>query len=154
MVTKELGDEGPIQAPENRPRIQPLRLLVVVGFLVTLAFGLWWLKMFGLGSMPLQCFFHRFTGLHCPGCGMTRATASVLEFDWFAAFRYNPLGVVLFPVALFGVGLETIGWVRGTAPPWRIPLGKHGAKIIAVVVILFFILRNVPYYPFSLLAPH
>jgi len=139
---------------EAQPRLHPLRLALVVGVLATLCFGLWWLKVYGLAGTPIRCLFHQLTGLHCPGCGMTRATSALLDLDVMAAIHSNPLGVILFPIALLGVGLETIGWVRGTTAPWKIPLGKYGAKVIAVLVILFFILRNLPWSPFSLLAPH
>ena len=136
------------------PRLHPLRLACVVAVCFIFVIGLWWLKTHGLAGTPLRCIFHQLTGLHCPGCGMTRATSALLEWDVIPAIRCNPLGVILLPIALFGVGLEAIGWVRGTTPPWKIPLGRHGAKILAALVILFFILRNFPWYPFSLLAPH
>ena len=137
-----------------KPRLHLGRFAVVLSIVCALVFGLWWLKSYGIAAMPIPCFFHQLTGLHCPGCGMTRATAALVNGDLLSAFRFNPLGVLLLPLALLGLVLESIGWVRNTSPPWRIPLGKHGAKIIAIAVILFMVLRNLPWFPFSLLAPH
>jgi len=139
---------------DGQKRFYPWRFAVVIAVLAVCFFGLWWLKKYGVSAMPFHCLFHQLTGLHCPGCGMTRATSSILSGDIFAALRCNPLGVILLPIAIIGVGLEAIGWVRGTKPPWNIPLGRYGATAIAVVMILFFILRNLPWFPFTLLAPH
>ncbi|MFD0895149.1 DUF2752 domain-containing protein [Luteolibacter ambystomatis] len=99
------------------------------------------------------CLFHQWTGFHCPGCGMTRATFALLHGDILKAFRYNPLGVVLFPIALIGVLLQAIGWANNRPPPIRWSAGSRGAFWIAVLVIAFWILRNLPWWPFTLLAP-
>jgi hypothetical protein len=108
----------------------------------------------GAESMPLSCAFNQWTGLHCPGCGMTRGTYALFEGRLLDSFSQNPLGMILLPLALIGCGLEAIGWVYGKPAPWRIPLGAHGAKIIALSVIAFMILRNLPWAPFLWLAPH
>lgn len=106
----------------------------------------------GVGWLP-GCLFHRFTGLHCPGCGMTQGTFALLNGRLAEAFRFNPVGMILLPLALAGIGLELAGWVRGRPLPWRLHFGKYGALAIAGVVIAFWILRNLPWWPFTLLAP-
>ena len=42
---------------------------------------------------------------------MTRAAAAILHGDLAAAFRYNPVGFVLLPLALVGLVPEWLGWV-------------------------------------------
>ena len=42
-----------------------------------------------------------FTGVPCPGCGMSRAAFALLRLDFSAAFRYHPMIFVLPPVALY-----------------------------------------------------
>lgn len=37
----------------------------------------------------IGCPILRFTGIPCPGCGMTRAWIAVLHLDFAAAFSYN-----------------------------------------------------------------
>lgn len=100
------------------------------------------------------CLLRKTTGLLCPGCGMTRAAYSTLHGDLPRAFRMNPVGMVLLPIALFGVALEVIGWVRNRPPPFRLKVGPKIAWGIAIVLIAFGILRNIPVWPFRLLAPH
>jgi hypothetical protein len=99
------------------------------------------------------CMFHKTTGLHCPGCGMTRAVHAALNGNFTQALAYNVLAPVLIPA----VGLAALSslwlWMWGTAP--RIPSPPRWAAVaFGILVGVFWILRNVPVYPFTLLAPH
>lgn len=38
---------------------------------------------------PISCPILSITGVHCPGCGMTRALLSALRLDFAAAFSYH-----------------------------------------------------------------
>ena len=100
-----------------------------------------------------QCLLRRLTGLHCPGCGMTRALHALLHGDFFAAFRFNPVGMILLPVILSGVLLEWFAWLRGKPLPFSLRTSVRGAWAIAALMLLFGVLRNIPVWPFNLLAP-
>lgn len=114
-----------------------------------------WLRQHGVARVPWlpACVFHEITGLHCAGCGMTRATYALLHGRLGEAFRYNPLGMILLPVALIGIVIEILGWVRGRPLLIRLRIGRNGAWVLAAVVLGFWILRNIPGWPSSLLAP-
>ena len=99
------------------------------------------------------CTFHKFTGLNCPGCGMTRAAYATLHGRIGDAFRMNPVGMILLPLASIGLGIEVLGWVRGKPLPFRLKIGARGAWVIVWVLIGFCILRNIPIWPFVLLGP-
>ena len=47
------------------------------------------------------CPVQHFTGVPCPGCGMSRAAFALLRLDFAAAFRYHPMIFVLSPVVLY-----------------------------------------------------
>lgn len=128
-------------------------LAVVLGVLVLtfLAFLLYQ-KGPSFGWFP-GCMFHRLTGWHCPGCGMTRAASAVLHGRIAEAFRFNPLGMVLLPIAVFGLSLEIAGWVRGRALPFRFQIRGRWVWLIFSVVMAFWLLRNIPIWPLTLLAP-
>lgn len=96
----------------------------------------------GAGWMP-SCAFKKFTTLDCPGCGMTRATYAALHGDLRTAFRFNPVCMVLLPLALIALSIEVAGWIRGKPLPFRIRTGRWGATVIAVVIIGWWILRNI-----------
>ncbi len=106
----------------------------------------------GLPWLP-GCMFHQFTGLSCPGCGMTRAAHAVLHGRFAEAFRFNPMGMILLPVAVVGTGIEMAGWIRGKPLPFRLNVGAAGAWVLVGIIGGFWILRNIPMWPFTLLAP-
>lgn len=99
------------------------------------------------------CLFHELTGYVCPGCGMTRATYAALHGDLVAALRFNCFGVLLFPVALLGIGLELCGWLRGKPLPVSLRFGRGVMWGLIGAVLAFWVLRNIPQWPFTLLAP-
>ena len=96
----------------------------------------------GAGWMP-GCIFRKVTGLQCPGCGMTRASYATLHGRFGDAFRFNPVGMVLLPPVMIALGIEVIGWVRGKPLPFRLNPGRWGATVLAVVMIGWWILRNI-----------
>lgn len=104
-------------------------------------------------SWFMRCIFHDLTGLSCPGCGMTRAAYAALHGRIAEAFRLNPVGMVLLPAACIGLGIQILGWIRGKPFGFRFQLGGRYAWAILWVVVLFGILRNIPHWPFTQLAP-
>jgi hypothetical protein len=74
---------------------------------------------------------------------MTRATYATLNGDFAKAFALNPVCMVLLPLALLALSIELAGWVRGNPLPFRIRTGRWGATVIAVVIIAWWILRNI-----------
>jgi hypothetical protein len=132
--------------------MRPNRAIIAALGALALAVALVMLREQGadVGWMP-GCTFHRLTGLHCPGCGMTRATVAAARGDLAAAFRFNPVGMVVLPLALLGLGLEVLGWVRGKRLGWH--PGPRLAWLLVWVIAGFWILRNFPWWPFTLLAP-
>ncbi len=133
----------------RRERVWLLALLVLAG-----GAGLWLLRETGPQADWLPgCLFHRVSGLHCPGCGMTRAAHAALHGEWVAAFRYNVLGVFLLPLALLGAGLELAAWSRGGRPLVKRTVWPGLARVLLALVLAFWVLRNLPWWPFELLAP-
>lgn len=96
----------------------------------------------GAGWMP-GCMFHKVTGLDCPGCGMTRATHALLNGRLADAFRFNPVGMVVFPLVMIALAIEVAGWVRGKPLPFRLNPGRWGAVGIVVVMVAWWVVRNV-----------
>lgn len=67
------------------------------------------------------CPFYMLTGHPCPFCGGTRSYAAMWRGDVAGAFRYHPLGPLLF-VATF-VAAAVAGWalLRGRRLYFRVP---------------------------------
>lgn len=89
-----------------------------------------------------RCLFHDLTGLWCPGCGTARALHQLLHGNVAAAFRFNALSMAMLPVAGYLV-------VRGDAST----LKPRWIWALLAAIVAFGVLRNIPIYPFTLLAP-
>ncbi len=103
------------------------------------------------GIFP-PCPVHYLTGWYCPGCGSLRAIHQLLHGNLRAAWALNPLTVVLLPFLTYGLVSFTIFEIRGQGLPQ--PFLRAGwIRALCGAIILFGIVRNLPLYPFDLLAP-
>lgn len=103
-------------------------------------------------SLTLPCVMHEATGLHCPGCGGTRAVDALARGDLASALTQNILLVSVVPMAFLACCIMTIRGISPLAMVARIP--ARGLWAIFVLLVLYTILRNLPWWPFILLAPH
>jgi hypothetical protein len=100
------------------------------------------------------CPFHALTGLHCPGCGTLRAIHQLLHGHLLTALAFNPLAVIAAPFV--GVSLlRQLRMVFGgqTLAPRRTMAGGWIWAMLGII-LLYWLLRNLPWHPFTLLAPH
>jgi hypothetical protein len=100
-----------------------------------------------------KCPLYNFTGIYCPGCGSQRALHDLLHFDFTGVIGHNIL--FLFGLALLIYHL-TVKFLN-TFFNKRIKNFLYHKKtpiVLLVLIILFWILRNIPVYPFTLLAPN
>ncbi len=98
------------------------------------------------------CPVKYYSGYFCPGCGSLRAIQKVVYLDIPGAMSENVLAVVFFPLLTFYIATNIRYVLTGKEKkiirlPYFVTIG------IAVFFILFWILRNLPFYPFSILAP-
>lgn len=99
------------------------------------------------------CPFRALTGLYCPGCGTGRAIQALASGDLLGAARMNVLAMVLLGPALYGVGRELIVSF-GLPAPRALPVSARWATVLVIAVMAYWLLRNVPVYPLTLLAPN
>jgi hypothetical protein len=92
------------------------------------------------------------TGLLCPGCGTGRALYALGHGEWRQALGQNPLMVVVLPALLFWAVHSLWRACRWNRPPAVLP--RPAASIALAVLLVYFLLRNLPWWPFVLLAPH
>jgi hypothetical protein len=71
-------------------RMQPGRIVLNQLKLCLLLFIIYLI----LNLLNIGCPIKAFTGISCPGCGMTRAVLSALQLNFRAAFYFHPLFLV------------------------------------------------------------
>lgn len=99
-----------------------------------------------------RCILYTLTGIYCPGCGTLRAGHELLHGHVAAALGYNALLVVLLPFVVYALARRVVQALAG----WRLPvyrLSGTQAKAVFWLVIAFTLLRNLPVFPLSVLAP-
>jgi hypothetical protein len=117
-------------------------ILAVAGLLVAV-FAAWLLYSYDpsvAGTFP-RCPSNLLTNLYCPGCGSLRALHHLLNGSVMQALSYNGLMVVSIPVLAWMVFEPA--WVRHPSTPW----------LVFATIVGYAILRNIPLWPFSVLAP-
>jgi peptidoglycan/LPS O-acetylase OafA/YrhL len=103
-------------------------------------------------SLFPKCAFHATTGLYCPGCGTARAIHHLLHGRLLAALDHNLLAVTLLPLLLAILLADWKFRTTGRSPRW-LALSLPVAVAIFFLLLLFGVLRNLPYWPWELLAP-
>lgn len=97
-----------------------------------------------LPTCPTKALF----GIDCPGCGGMRMLYSLLHGDLPAALHYNAVSLLLLPLFVWA-------WVAWTRGRW---LGRRQTHWVhwrwtpltaAVVLIGWFVVRNLPFAPFT-----
>jgi Protein of unknown function (DUF2752) len=98
------------------------------------------------------CYFHLLTGLNCPGCGSLRAVHQLAHGHLAAGLRCNVLLVLSLPVLAFIGARRFLRRLAGNPPP-RLVLRPAWVILFTAVLVIFGILRNLPFRPFTYLSP-
>jgi hypothetical protein len=126
-----------------------LAWLIVAAMLVAAALLLYRVDPTTVDWLP-KCPLHYLTGWHCPGCGITRAGHALLHGDVQGALAKNPLVILGGPFLLGFCFWKRRRQGRG----WSTKVSARAILALLGVLIVFAVLRNLPGYPFELLAPH
>lgn len=128
------------------------RVLAGAGILAGLAgaFAVGFFNPAGAGFFP-ACPFHALTGLNCPGCGLTRGFHALFHGDILSALHFNAMLPVylLFFLYLF-VWLASI-LIRGRGLDFQ-AFSPYKISGFLILTLAFAVVRNLPFYPFNLLA--
>ncbi|WP_317129911.1 DUF2752 domain-containing protein [Psychroflexus aestuariivivens] len=100
-----------------------------------------------------KCPFYVLTGFHCPGCGSQRAFHEILHGNIIGGIQHN----LLIVLAVLIIGYKFFVFFRNKKRPQKSNqnLLYHNATpwVILILVVGFWIIRNIPYAPFCYLAP-
>jgi len=121
--------------------------------LLTVALLLLFLFNPAVSSFYPPCIFKRITGYYCQGCGSLRALHNLLHGDFAAAVKMNFLLTVTLPLIVVNsvINIRNNKKIFSLQPPFN---SAVFVCIVFFIAVLFAVGRNIPHYPFNLLAPH
>lgn len=94
-----------------------------------------------MNGLAIPCLFQRVTGLHCPGCGNTRAMMALFRLDFNSMFGYN----LLFPLELLYLvrvyAVSAMRYVNGGRFSYY-PKPKVWDILFLVLLIAWTVIRN------------
>ncbi|NEO96316.1 MAG: DUF2752 domain-containing protein, partial [Moorea sp. SIO3G5] len=96
--------------------------------------------------------FRTLTGLYCPGCGTLRGLHQLLHGNLWAAFGLNPLMVLSLPYLIYSYICYSLPVFTGRKVS-QIFIKPAWIWWMLKIILAYWILRNIPFAPFSWLAP-
>src|SRR3954468_6835304 len=86
------------------------------------------------------CAFRTLTGWPCPGCGLTRAADRFAHFNFFGAFKANPMGTVAAAVFALAVAWSLLHLAFKVPTP-EVNLSEQDWTRLRNVAIAVFVLN-------------
>lgn len=123
---------------------------LIKNVIVLLCVGMGYYLFVMLTDIKIPCLFSIVTGLHCPGCGVSRMCIALIQLNFKAAFQYNQLVFCLLPFFFFEGIHSGIQYVR-TGNCYMGKIRKCIWMVVGILVIVFGVLRN--FDSFSMLRP-
>jgi len=129
-----------------------LKYLGVLLVILVIAFLYFFVNPSSVNYFP-KCPLYVTTGIYCPGCGSQRATHELLHLHFLGVFKQNALYVLGLLILIYHIVVNSLNsffhkkiynYIYHPKTPW----------ILLIIIFVFWILRNLPFYPFNLLAPH
>lgn len=151
VVADNPGPSSPPPLPDatTGPSVVRRRWWVAPLTLLLIAAGLTYVYFVDPTSKrAIPCAFHEVTGWYCPGCGSTRAAHALVHGHLLQAIGYNPLAAIVLPIVAIRAILTM---VRPRQTKKMLPAAW--VYVIFALVMAYWIGRNIPVYPFTLLAP-
>jgi len=85
------------------------------------------------------------SGIDCAGCGTTRMVKAIFRFEFYQAFRYNPLIFILLIIIILYVIYILICLLLKKR--YVLP-GRKTLIALAIIIIVYMVLRNIDIFDF------
>ena len=99
-----------------------------------------------------KCPLYSYTGIYCAGCGSQRAIHQIVNGHIVTGIRHNYLLVLVIAVLAYKTVLFLLNKIYNKTY-FDIFHKPIVTKIILILVLLFWALRNINHFPFTELAP-
>ena len=91
-----------------------------------------------LKILNISCPILKLTGISCPGCGMTRALISALQFNFAKAFYFHPLWLIFIILSV----LLIILYIYEKKKMFKLFLGFTIVLFIFTYILRLFLYEN------------
>ena len=125
---------------------------IVIGIGVIILLSLYYTINPGEVSLFPRCPFYVLTGFYCPGCGSQRALHHLLHFDFINTINCNALYILGMSIIAYNVSVNAMNRF-GNKTFYNYLYHPKTPFIIGIIIVVFWILRNINLYPFTILAP-
>jgi hypothetical protein len=102
-----------------------------------------------LEKIHYRCPFEAILHIWCSGCGGTRMINSIIEGNFYQAFRYNPLLFILLIIGIIYFIFMIIVYIKKKV---IVLPSKYVWIFIISLLIIYMILRNISYFSFLIPA--
>ena len=109
-----------------------INILVIIAGVINLIFVL---------IFELPCPWESNFNIDCAGCGGTRMVKSLMKFDFYQAFRFNPFLFILLIIVI--IYIIYIFICKLTKKKYY-KIKDKDLLVFLILVILFTIIRNIP----------
>jgi hypothetical protein len=93
----------------------------------------------------VDCPWKKIFDIDCAGCGTTRMVVSLIQLDFYQAFRFNPFIFVLLVLCILYLGYVLICKLLKKN---YITIGKKTFIVIVLLSLIFMIFRNINGFEF------
>ena len=94
-----------------------------------------------LTGLAVPCIFRTLTGWLCPGCGITRASLSLIKGNVQASFSYNPFLYIAGPCIIYLIVRGDLNYIKKDT--YRLCTADTVLIYILIVAALIFgVVRN------------
>ncbi len=122
----------------NKKRIQN----IIKPMLIIISMGLIYAVFYAVTDIGIPCFFNKITHLKCPGCGITHMCINILKLDFPAAFKDNPVILILSPFWLIAFIYQIIRYIK-TGDKKLVKPVNILVWISLIILIIWGVLRNI-----------
>lgn len=136
----------------RRPPIRVVAALAACTAAASAAAVLFRFDPMAVGFYP-RCPLYLLTGLYCPGCGALRAGHALLHGDLATALDFNAVLVLALPALAYVMAARALRWFTGRDVLPTRELTKGEVMAVFWVLLIYGIVRNLPWAPFAVLAP-
>ena len=136
-------------AEKERNLEDDLYVAGLIIFAVSVVFAMIFMEFIVPYLPDAPCFFQKYLGIYCPGCGGTRALIHFLQGRMIESAWYHPLVV-------YGAGMYSVFMISHTLR--KLHIIKKGMKFregylygALVILVLNFLLKNILKFCFGII---